>query len=152
LQSYTTSERLPQEYSHHLCGESSLRVPLISGGRSLFVYSGSCTIHVERRTIPGETQDQVINELQSIIDRLSKQHPTFRATLEPQIRRSPYQVVPGSAIVSARRQAAEQSLGKTPKTIGHTWWEDSAIFVQAGIETVVLGPAGGGIHEDMEWV
>jgi len=146
------SRRLPEESTHPLCGQASLHVPLISGGRSLFVYSNSCTIHAERRTIPGEIKDQVVNELQSILDRLSKQHPTFRAALEPEIWRSPYEVDPSSDIVSATKQAAEQTIGKTPKTIGHTWWEDSAIFGEAGIETVVFGPAGGGIHEDVEWV
>ena len=146
------AQRLPQENAHPLFGESSLHVPLISGGRSLFVYSNSCAIHVERRTIPGETQDQVIKELQSILDRLSEQHPTFRATLEPEIWRSPYEVDPDTSIVSATESAAKEFLGKTPEIIGHTWWEDSAIFGEAGIETVILGPVGGGIHEDVEWV
>jgi len=146
------SQRLPEENTHPLCGQASLHVPLISGGRSLFVYSNSCTIHAERRTIPGETQDKVTEEFHDIIDQISKHNPKFRATLEPEIWRSPYEIDASSAIVSATEQAATKSLGNAPGTIGHTWWEDSAIFGDAGIETVILGPAGGGIHEDVEWV
>lgn len=146
------SQRLPDENNHPLCGEASLHVPLISGGRSLFVYSDRCTISAERRTIPGETLEQVTAELQSILDRLSSNHPNVRATLETEIWRSPYEVDPSSAIVSATKRAATNSLGKTPDIIGHTWWEDSAIFGEAGIECVILGPKGGGIHEDVEWV
>jgi len=145
------SQRLPEENTHPLCGQASLHVPLISGGRSLFVYSNSCTIHAERRTIPGETLEQVTAEFQSVIDQLSSKHPSFRATLETEIWRSPYEVDPSCAIVSATKKAATDSLGKVPEIIGHTWWEDSAIFGEAGIETVILGPAGGGIHEDVEW-
>lgn len=149
---HALSKRLPKENRHPLCGEASLHVPLISGGRSLFVYSNSCTIHVERRTIPGETQEIVTAELQSILDQLRKQYPRFKAVLEPEIWRSPYEVDKSSTIVHATKKAAATFLGKEPGIIGHTWWEDSAIFGDAGIETVILGPAGGGIHEDVEWV
>lgn len=148
----TLAQRLPKENRHSLCGEASLHVPLISGGRSLFVYSNSCIIHVERRTIPGETKEQITAELQSILDRLSSQDPGFRATIESDIWRSPYEVDKSSTIVHATKKAASACLGKEPEIIGHTWWEDSAIFGDAGIETVILGPAGGGIHEDVEWV
>jgi acetylornithine deacetylase len=148
----TLAQRLPKETSHPLCGQASLHVPLISGGRSLFVYSNSCTIHIERRTIPGETKEQVTEEFQSVIDRLSRENPDFRATLESEIWRSPYEVDAESSIVVATQKAANSILGKAPDLIGHTWWEDSAIFGDAGIETVILGPSGGGIHEDVEWV
>lgn len=148
----TLAKRLPKESTHSLCGQASLHVPLISGGRSLFVYSNRCTIHAERRTIPGETLEKVIAEFQSIIDRLGSQNPDFRATLESEIWRSPYEVDKESSIVSATKTAAENCLGKDPAIIGHTWWEDSAIFGEAGIKTVILGPTGGGIHEDVEWV
>lgn len=36
--------------------------------------------------------------------------------------------------------------------IGHTWWEDAALFGEAGIKTVIIGPKGGGIHQQEEWV
>lgn len=148
----TLAQRLPKESTHPLCGEASLHVPLISGGRSLFVYSNSCIIHAERRTIPGETLEKVTAEFQSILDQLSSQNPEFRATLESDIWRSPYEVDKTSSIVHATKKAAVACLGKVPDIIGHIWWEDSAIFGDAGIETVILGPAGGGIHEDVEWV
>lgn len=148
----TLAQRLPKENTHPLCGEASLHVPLISGGRSLFVYSNSCTIHVERRTIPGETKEKVTAELQSILDRLRKQYSGFQATLESTIWRSPYEVDVSSTIVTATKKATTDFVGEEPATIGHTWWEDSAIFGDAGIDTVILGPAGGGIHEDVEWV
>lgn len=148
----TLAQRLPKENSHPLCGQASLHVPLISGGRSLFVYSNRCTIHAERRTIPGETLEKVREEFQSIIDRLSSQNSEFRATLDSEIWRSPYEIDESSSIVAAAKKAVALCLGEEPLIMGHTWWEDSAIFGEAGMETVILGPSGGGIHEDIEWV
>jgi len=146
------SERLPREKTHPLCGEASLHVPLISGGRSLFIYSNECTINIERRTIPGETLEQVTMELQSLIDQLKKENPTFQANLECELWRNPYESDNSTGILSACRQSASNVLGEVPDTIGHTWWEDSAIFGEAGIDTIIFGPAGDGIHEEVEWV
>lgn len=146
------SDQLPREKTHPLCGEASLHVPLISGGRSLFIYSNECTIDIERRTIPGETLEQVIKELQSQIDHLKNNDPSFQANLECEIWRDPYESDNSTGILSACQKSAGNVLGEIPETIGHTWWEDSAIFGEAGIDTIIIGPAGSGIHEEVEWV
>jgi acetylornithine deacetylase len=36
--------------------------------------------------------------------------------------------------------------------MGDTPWMDSALLQAAGIETVVMGPGGGGAHAAVEWV
>lgn len=146
------SDQLPREKTHPLCGEASLHVPLISGGRSLFIYSNECTIDIERRTIPGETLEQVTKELQSQIDHLKNNDPSFQANLECEIWRDPYESDNSTGILSACQKSAGNVLGEIPETIGHTWWEDSAIFGEAGIDTIIIGPAGSGIHEEVEWV
>jgi acetylornithine deacetylase len=38
------------------------------------------------------------------------------------------------------------------RLVGQTPWFDSARYAAAGIETLVLGPAGGGAHAAEEWV
>ena len=146
------ADELPEKRKHPLCGEASMHVPLINGGRSLFIYSNECTINVERRTLPGETKGSVSGELELIIDKLQKSDPDFRASLETEMWRSPYEVAESAPIVEKTFAAASEVIGKNPRYIGHTWWEDSAIFGEAGIESVILGPKGGGIHEDVEWV
>jgi len=146
------SHKLPKERKHALCGDASMHVPLIKGGRSLFVYSNECTIHVERRTLPGETERMIESELSEIIKKIEQTDPDFRAEMEPVIWRSPYEVDSKAPVVVDLKAAAASVLGRTPITIGHTWWEDSAIFGEAGIECAIIGPKGGGIHEDIEWV
>ena len=145
-------QALPREKKHPLCGAASMHVPLIEGGRSLFIYSHECSIHLERRTLPGETEDMVMGEIHKVIQRVQQSHRNFDAVVEPVIWRSPYEVGPVSPVVTGLREAAAAVLGRTPATIGHTWWEDSSLFGEAGIETVIIGPKGGGIHENTEWV
>jgi len=43
-------------------------------------------------------------------------------------------------------------LEKKTQYIGHPWWEDSGLIGNCGIETVIIGPKGGGIHQETEWV
>ena len=35
---------------------------------------------------------------------------------------------------------------------GAPFWTDAALLAEAGIETVILGPLGGGLHSEEEWV
>ncbi|MCC5941522.1 MAG: ArgE/DapE family deacylase [Balneolaceae bacterium] len=146
------ADRLPLFRSHPLCGDASVHVPLIKGGRSLFVYSHECTIHVERRTVPGETQESVTKELQQLIESVAKKESRFNADIETILWRSPYEISAESDIVKTLDKVVTERQKTTPDYIGHTWWEDSAIFGEAGIETIIIGPKGNGIHEDVEWV
>ena len=43
-------------------------------------------------------------------------------------------------------------MGAEPKIVGQTPWMDSALLANAGVETVVIGPAGAGAHSKEEWV
>jgi acetylornithine deacetylase len=36
--------------------------------------------------------------------------------------------------------------------MGDTPWMDAALLQAAGVETVVIGPGGGGAHAAVEWV
>lgn len=146
------SSELSAREPHPLCGQASLHVPLVEGGRSLFIYSEECRIMVERRTLPGESEESVAAELQQLLDMLRKKEPDFKATLEMVLWGSPYEVASSARIVKEVLQAGAAVKGFQPAFIGHTWWEDSAIFGEAGMETVILGPKGGGIHEEVEWV
>lgn len=149
---YSLAEEVQREVLHPLCGPASMHVPLVSGGRSLFIYSNRCEIHVERRTVPGENRVEIEQSLEGIIQKLKDRIPAFHAKLEPVIWRSPYEIDLERPVVRRLHRSVESVMKAKPEYIGHTWWEDSAIFGDAGMETVVMGPKGGGIHEDVEWV
>ncbi len=142
---------LPRRKQHELCGSASIHVPLVKGGRSLFIYSHECRIMVERRTIPGETEEMVREEIEALVARAAASDPDFDARIELELWRSPWEIEPAHEIVKALEQASVGVLAFRPGFIGHGWWEDSAILGAAGIPSVVMGAAGGGIHQDVEW-
>ncbi len=137
---------------HPLLGPPSLHAPLLRGGTELSTYAASCRLGIERRTVPGETQAGVRAEIETLIEETRAADPTFTATARCLLARSAFEVSPEAAIVRAVRLAATRRLGHPPALIGKPFWMDSAILADAGVETVVIGPAGAGAHTSQEWV
>jgi len=137
---------------HPLVGPPSLHAATIHGGEGLSTYSASCKLQIERRTIPGETEAQAVAELQQIADRLNSADSTFQATIRPFFVRDPFEISKEASIVRALDRATAKTLGRAPGYMGDTPWMDAALLQSAGIETVVIGPAGGGAHAAVEWV
>jgi acetylornithine deacetylase len=145
-------QELRARSGHALVGPPSLHAATIHGGSELSAYAASCKLQIERRTIPGETDAQVVAEIQTIIDGLVSADPTFKANLKAFLVREPFEVSPNAALVQTLQQAATQVMDRQPALVGQTPWMDSALLSAAGIETVVMGPAGAGAHAHEEWV
>jgi len=137
---------------HPLVGPPSLHAAMLSGGAGLSTYAPGCSLKIERRTVPGETEAQAVGEIQAIADALAAADPDFRAVVRPFFRRDPFEVSPDARIVQAVDRAAAKVLGRPARHIGDTPWMDAALLQAAGVETVVCGAAGAGAHSDVEWV
>jgi acetylornithine deacetylase len=122
--------------SHPLLGRGSVHASLISGGTELATYPASCTLSIERRTLPGESLD---GELAAL---LGDRDGSYRVTLV----REPFTVDPDAEIVRLVREVSGAEVAGAP------YWTDAAFIAAAGIPTVLFGPGGEGAHADVEWV
>jgi acetylornithine deacetylase len=137
-------ERLDSELRavprHALLGSGSIHASLIEGGQEYSSYPARCLLRGERRTIPGETQEQVEAELRALVDDLD-------ARIELPFVREPFEVAEDEPVVDAvRRHAGAGAVAGVP------FWADSALLAAAGIPSVVFGPRGNGAHSAVEWV
>jgi acetylornithine deacetylase len=137
---------------HPLVGPPSLHAAMIKGGDGLSTYAESCKLQIERRTVPGETEAQAVGEIQTILDQLRAADPTYEATARCFFARNPFEVPRDAQIVRSLDRATQSVLGREPTYMGDTPWMDAALLQAAGIETVVMGPGGGGAHAAVEWV
>lgn len=145
------AERLDQP-KHPLLGRPSLHIGRIEGGLGPSIYSPSCELTVELRTLPGESGAELLHRLDELLEPARGEVPRFEAGLELDLERPPLEGREDGALTSAVRTAAGTVLdGERPVT-GLPFWTDAALIEQAGIETVLIGPAGQGAHEDVEWV
>ena len=143
---------LLQRPAHPLVGPPSVHAPLIKGGSGISTYSAECTLHIERRTIGGETEDDVMREINQIVARVRERIPDLDCTVRSLLFRPPLETSPDAPIVRAVHAAAATVREQDPAFIGHSYWMDAALISAAGIETVVIGPAGKGAHADEEYV
>ena len=145
-------QELRRRPGHSLVGPPSLHAGVLRGGTAPSVYAASCHLEVERRTIPGETEAGCVAELQALVDRLGREDSTFQARVRPLLSREAFEVPADAPLVQAVTAAATEVRGHRPAFLGQSFWMDAAILAAAGVETVVVGPAGAGAHADVEWV
>ena len=137
---------------HPLLGSPSIHASLIKGGTELSTYPDYCLIELERRFIPGETIETIQAEMQTLIDDLASKDEQFKAKFEVSFSRPPLEVARDHEIVSALNRAYANTVKKAPQFIGVGGWMDSAILAEAGIPSVIIGPAGEGFHAATEFV
>jgi acetylornithine deacetylase len=144
-------QRLRSDSGHPLLGPGSIHSSLISGGSELSTYPDRCVLQVERRTIPGETAEQVDAEIGAILEQVADADPDFFGSSIVTLVREPFEVAESEPIVTLVREQARKATGRDPKFVGWAGWMDSALLSAAGIPTVVYGPGGEGSHAAVEW-
>jgi acetylornithine deacetylase len=147
----TLGQTLSARSPHQLLGTASIHASLIEGGQELSSYPEHCRLHIERRTVPGETTASVLGEVEGMLMRLRAADPSFSASADLTLWREPFEVSLDEPLVAIIRDVAAQILGAPPPVYGDTPWMDAALLSSAGIPTVVFGPGGAGAHAAVEY-
>jgi acetylornithine deacetylase len=137
--------------SHRLLKSGSVHASLITGGQELSSYPDHCKLNIERRTIPGESQESVEAEIRDIFDYIARTDPDFKAGVRTTLVRDAFEVPEDELIVQVVRRQATALLGREPSIGSGSAWMDAALLSAAGIPTVILGPGGEGAHAVVEW-
>lgn len=138
--------------THAMLGRASVHASLIEGGVELSSYPAQCKLGLERRTLPGETGEQIEAELAGLLERCRKADPEFKATQRTLLVREPFEINQDQELVALVAAAAGEVLGEPPTIGGASYWADAAFIAAAGIPTVLFGPGGDGAHAIEEWV
>ena len=131
-------ERLQAGARDPLVGPASLHASLIEGGQELSSFPARCMLTGERRTIPGETVEEVEAELGAI---------ARDAALRIIASRDPLAAHRDHPFVDLVGRVADAG-----DYVGALFWTDAALIADAGIPTVLFGPSGEGAHAEVEWV
>lgn len=97
--------------------------------------------------VPGETPEQVREELETIVRATGED-----ASVECFFDRPPLVCAAENRVATCLRDAVTAATGSVPPAGGVGYWRDAAVFGQAGVSTVNYGPTGAGAHEAVEWV
>ncbi len=138
--------RLRSSSPHPILGTGSIHASIISGGEERSSYPASCTLELERRTIPSENASTLEAEIKAILETCQKVDPNFKASYSIGLERHPLETPKNAAIL----EILQRKTGA--KISGASYWADAALMQTAGIDTVMYGVIGAGAHASTEWV
>jgi succinyl-diaminopimelate desuccinylase len=130
--------------SHPLLGHGSLSTGIIQGGTVPNMVPNKCRIEVDRRLVPGDTQESVLTEFQAVLDRIAAETPGFDASMEQLLWWPGYLVEEEEPIVQIAVTAFEKVMGYRPVITGKDAGTDASwINALAGIPVVMFSPGNG---------
>jgi acetylornithine deacetylase len=133
-------------------GRGSIHASTIGGGEMYPSYPAECRLGVERCLVPGELVADADDEMIRLIAAATGADERFDATWRRIIGREPVVLDPDEPVVEAVIDAAQAELGRIVTPRFDIGWLDSGVLNEAGIPSVVFGPAGHGEHTAEEWV
>lgn len=125
--------------THPLTPPPSLSFGTIHGGIATNVVPDRCEVTIDRRTLPEESPQEALAEIDRVIARLRREDPDLDVTVEPIQTGPPVETSPEALLVRAAQEAAI-TLGLDPSPVGYQQASDGRFFSVRGVETILFGP------------
>ena len=126
---------------NNLVGHPSINIGLIDGGTKQNMIADSCRISIDRRTLPEEKTDEILDKLRIRLDGLRSLDDRLTFDLEIDTIREAVEVVESEQIVQEVKNALNKVINKNPTISGMKATTDMSILVNQGnIPSVIYGP------------
>jgi acetylornithine deacetylase/succinyl-diaminopimelate desuccinylase len=144
---------------HPITGPSTLNLGQILGGTQPSTVAGECILRLDRRWIPGESTESVLQELEELGEKIHDLHRDFtmevsnmRDMEKNPLGQPPLITPPDSPLVGTLEEAL-LGMGKVPQKGYFPGWTDAGLLSSVGgMETVVFGPGDLGFaHTEREF-
>ncbi|MBK5253175.1 MAG: M20 family metallopeptidase [Peptostreptococcaceae bacterium] len=132
---------------HKILGEATINIGTINGGDQPSTVPDKCVIGIDRRFVPGETKEQVYDELKEIIEKLSVIYPGFNAEVtnlfndENFPSHLPFCTDENSDIVNSIKKAMKETGVNNKEVKAFAAWSDAGMLSEkTNSKCIVLGP------------
>jgi succinyl-diaminopimelate desuccinylase len=135
-------EDILPDTEHPLVGRPTVNAAQIVGGSAPNVVADLCSVEIDRRTIPGEDdQEKVLAPFEALAERLRAERPEVDLSFELKLWLEAAETDADAAIANACRDAIRAETGAEPVDAGFTGITDARFYInQRNIPTVLLGP------------
>jgi acetylornithine deacetylase/succinyl-diaminopimelate desuccinylase family protein len=140
---------------HPLIGHATGAVTLIKGGHKESAVPDRCEVVLDRRMVPGESQDQVVKDIERVLAEAAAADPALKVTIEGYLPVSgpPSETPRDARIVNEAVAAVAEATGTAPEVYGASFGCDMTHFRAIGAEAVVVGPGDiDRAHSADEWL
>jgi len=129
---------LREREAHALCGHGRYCPSVIQGGTILSTVPDYCQLEVDRRTLPGETKDEVLQELHAVLEPLARANPDFSYEITgPTLEIAPLDIPLDTPVVETVTRAYREIAGQEGNVRAFYGGTDAPNF---GFPTLVFGP------------
>ncbi len=134
-------------------GKGSINPGVIQGGSRSSVVPDTCMLKCSRFTVPGETGELFLKQINEILDKLKQEDPDFKASAVLTYESNPSIVEEDAQVVKAI-QEAHRYMGIDCPLVGTPQHDDADFLTNLGhIPTVLYGPGSGRLaHMPNEYV
>jgi len=122
---------------HPRLGPATLSIGIIHGGQAPNIVPDEAQIWVDRRTLPGETPEEIRAQIESSLSRAGVDADVAVESCTEE--KPPLDTAPTSNATLATADALE-SVGLSPDCQAVAFGTDAGVFGRAGIPSIVLGP------------
>jgi succinyl-diaminopimelate desuccinylase len=140
--------------THPLLTPPTFTVGMVHGGVGVNIVPDTCSIEIDRRTLPREDPDAILAEVDDILAQLMARNPDLNVEREaPYLSERGLETSAEAPLVAQVAAACSAVLGKPVSPAGVPYGTDATHLSPLGIPTVVLGPGDiAQAHTADEWV
>jgi len=129
-----------QQATHPLLGHATANVGLISGGVQVNFVPDRCAIEIDRRVLPGESREEILDAYRVLLHRLEAEIPSACFELEtPTIQEPCLHTEPDQSIVQCAKSVLRK-MGMDDSLRGVAYGSDAGRLQDAGIPSILYGP------------
>ncbi|MEC5127423.1 M20 family metallopeptidase [Verrucomicrobiales bacterium BCK34] len=135
--------------SHPLVGPATCNIGTIRGGDQVNFVPDKCVINLDRRMLPGENADEILDSYRSLLGSFPEEKVKI---LPADLSDEAMETDSGSAVVRAASRQL-QSMGLDGSVQGVPFGCDATKLSRAGIPSIIFGPGSiDQAHAAVEWV
>jgi len=125
---------------HETLGAPTINIGTIRGGSKVNMVPDFCEIEIDRRTIPGETNDEIVAEFEAALAPLREHSPELRVRVAIDDFAEASQTPEGTSVV-ALLDEARNAFGIDGSEVGYAGATDARFLInQAHVPSIVFGP------------
>ncbi|MFQ5713396.1 MAG: M20 family metallopeptidase [Candidatus Scalinduaceae bacterium] len=126
--------------SHELFTPPTLNLGTITGGVASNIVPAKCEARLDIRYLPGETEEEVLNNIKEMMASIKKHNPTanYEITIDSDL--PPTQVSLNNPLINLIEMHTESILGLKPKTMGLSGSTVTKQLIEKDVMAVGFGP------------
>lgn len=125
---------------HPLLGPATCNVGVIRGGVQVNFVPDRCAIEIDRRLLPGEKVETVLDHYQGLLDELTLCHPGFVAEMEAPLLTDEALETPSDSPVVRLAGDLLRGMGLDGEPCGVPFGSDASKLSRQGLPSIVFGP------------